>query len=72
MRETWRGRPLFRGQKVTPANLIFLSSPTPGAPPRTCVKMSLLALLHGALYVDRSTEPELFDGFADKRQGLCL
>ena len=72
MCETWRGRPLFRGQKVTPANHIFWSSPTPGAPPRTCVKMSLLALLHGALYVDRSTEPELFDGFADERQGLCL
>ena len=24
MCETWRGKPLFRGQKVTPANLIFL------------------------------------------------
>ena len=60
------------GSKCHSGEPYFLSSPTPGAPPRTCVKMSLLALLHGALYVDRSTEPELFDGFADKRQGLCL
>ena len=26
MCETWRGKPLFRGQKVTPANLIFWST----------------------------------------------
>ena len=57
MCETWRGRPLFRGQKVTPANHIFWSSPTPGAPPRTCVKKRIQ---QGR--VDWSTEPELFDG----------
>ena len=60
MCETWRGRPLFRGQKVTPANHIF-------------GLLQLLALLHVRVSKNESSRVESTGPLSpNSSTALCL